>query len=156
RDRVSLSPAEAARPRHRAAQDVVARALRRRPARLDPDQQDLQVKDQELVRRLRGGDKTAWDALDRRYRKALERFARRMLHDVAPDQVEDVVQEALWRAHRALMRDARVLELRPWLYRLTRNCCLDERARVRTDAVELERAAGVPDSSDTAATVERR
>ena len=80
-----------------------------------------------------------------------------MLHDVAPDQVEDVVQEALWRAHRALQRDTRVLELRPWLYRLTRNCCLDERARVRTDAVELERAAGLADRADgPAATVERR
>ena len=142
----------------RAPQDVVAGALRRRPARVDPDAQDLQVSDdQELVRRLRAGDGGAWDALDRRYRAALERFARRMLHDVAPDQVEDVVQEALWRAHRALQRDARVLELRPWLYRLTRNCCLDERARVRTDAVELERAAGIADRADgPAAVFERR
>ena len=109
------------------------------------------------MRRLRAGDTAAWDVLDRRYRTALERFARRMLHDLAPDQVEDVVQESLWRAHRALQRDTRVLELRPWLYRLTRNCCLDERARVRTDAVELERAAGVADRADgPAATVERR
>ncbi|WP_169542103.1 RNA polymerase sigma factor [Solirubrobacter soli] len=115
------------------------------------------MKDAELVRRFRAGDQAAWEALDRRYRGPLERFARRMLHDVAPGQVEDVVQEALWRAHRALMRDTRVLELRPWLYRLTRNCCLDERARVRTDAVELERAAGVADRADgPAATVERR
>ena len=113
--------------------------------------------DQELVQRLRAGDTGAWDILDRRYRRALERFARRMLHDVANDQVEDVVQEALWRAHRALQRDTRVLELRPWLYRLTRNCCLDERARVRTDAVELERAAGVADRADgPAAIFERR
>ena len=113
--------------------------------------------DAELVRRLRAGDASAWDAIDRRHRPALERFARRMLRDVAPDQVEDVVQEALWRAHRALHRDTRVLELRPWLYRLTRNCCLDERARVRTDAVELERAAGLADRADgPAATVERR
>ena len=82
--------------------------------------------DADLVRRLRAGDATAWDAIDRRHRPALERFARRMLRDVALDQVEDVVQEALWRAHRALHRDTRVLELRPWLYRLTRNCCLDE------------------------------
>jgi RNA polymerase sigma factor (sigma-70 family) len=106
---------------------------------------------------MRAGDAGAWDLLDRRYRGALERFARRMLHDVAPDQVEDVVQEALWRAHRALQRDTRVLELRPWLYRLTRNCCLDERARVRTDAVELERAAEIADRADgPAAILERR
>jgi DNA-directed RNA polymerase specialized sigma24 family protein len=57
--------------------------------------------DHELVRRLRAGDTGAWDVLDRRYRPQLERFARRMLYDVASDQVQDVVQEALWRAHRA-------------------------------------------------------
>ena len=91
-----------------------------------------------LIQRLRGGDAAAWDAIDRRYRVEMERFARRMLHDVAPDQVEDVVQEAMWRAYRALHRDERAIELRPWLYRLTRNCCLDERARQRTDAVELD------------------
>ncbi len=111
--------------------------------------------DHALIRRLRAGDRGAWDAIDRRYRPELERFARRMLFDVAPDQVDDVVQEALWRAHRALHRDERVIELRPWLYRLTRNCCLDERARVRTDAVEL--APELPDRADgPAATVERR
>jgi RNA polymerase sigma factor (sigma-70 family) len=91
-----------------------------------------------LIQRLRGGDAAAWDAIDRRYRGEMQRFARRMLHDVAPDQVEDVVQEAMWRAYRALHRDSRSIELRPWLYRLTRNCCLDERARQRTDAVELD------------------
>ena len=113
--------------------------------------------DEVLVRRLRAGEDGAWDAIDRRYRDDLRRFARRMLGDVAPDQVDDVVQEALWRAHRALHRDERVLELRPWLYRLTRNCCLDERARVRTDAVELDRAAEVADRRDgPAATLERR
>ena len=100
--------------------------------------------DHALIRRLRAGDRGAWDAIDRRYRPELERFARRMLFDVAPDQVDDVVQEALWRAHRALHRDERVIELRPWLYRLTRNCCLDERARVRTDAVELAPGAARP------------
>jgi RNA polymerase sigma factor (sigma-70 family) len=113
------------------------------------------VNDAALIRRLRAGDERAWEQIDRRYRGQLERFARRMLRDVAPDQVEDVVQEALWRAHRALHRDQRVLELRPWLYRLTRNCCLDERARVRTDAVEL--APDLPDRGDgPAGVLERR
>ena len=47
------------------------------------------------------------------------------------------MQEALWRAHRALRRDDRPMNLRPWLYRLVRNCCLDELGRVRTDCVDL-------------------
>ena len=96
------------------------------------------MNDATLIRRLRDGDPSAWDAIDRRYRAELSRFARRMLRDVAPDQVDDVVQEALWRAYRALHRDRRSIELRPWLYRLTRNCCLDERSRRHTDAAELD------------------
>jgi RNA polymerase sigma factor (sigma-70 family) len=51
---------------------------------------------------------------------------------------EDVVQEAMLRASRALLRDDRHMDLKPWLYRLTRNCALDELARARTDSVELD------------------
>ena len=44
----------------------------------------------------------------------------------------------------------------PWLNRLTRNCCLDERARARTDALELA-PADLPDRRDgPARTLERR
>ena len=43
------------------------------------------------------------------------------------------------RASRALRRDDRHIELRPWLYRLMRNCALDELARVRTDSVDPRR-----------------
>ena len=41
------------------------------------------------------------------------------------------------RAHRALRRDDRHIEVRPYLFRLVRNCCLDEIARSRTDSVAL-------------------
>jgi RNA polymerase sigma factor (sigma-70 family) len=117
----------------------------------------VRVTDEALIRRLRAGDRGAWEQIDRRYRPEMERFARRMLGDVAPDQVEDVVQESFWRAYRALHRDERTIELRPWLYRLTRNCCLDERARRRTDSVELEDAGLTADGRDEpAVAVERR
>src|SRR4051812_50212729 len=48
-----------------------------------------------------------------------------MLRRVGPAPAEDVVQEALWRTHRALRREDRALELRPWLYKLVHNGCLD-------------------------------
>ena len=65
------------------------------------------------------------------------------------------------RASRALRRDDRHIELRPWLYRLTRNCALDELARVRTDSVDLDDAEdwGVlraPAATEPEAVVERR
>ena len=150
RDRLPLPPAEAARARHgaqaaagRSCASTAAHAAGSRRARSVPErsQADRRRADPPAAGRRRrrvGRRSTAATA------RELERFARRMLVDVAPDQVDDVVQEALWRAHRALHRDTRVLELRPWLYRLTRNCCLDERARVRTDAVELRAGARRP------------
>ena len=67
-----------------------------------------------------------------RHHAALERFARKILGR-GSERAEDVVQEAMLRASRALLRDDRHIELKPWLFRLTRNCALDELARVRTD-----------------------
>ena len=58
------------------------------------------------------------------------------------EHAEDVVQEAMLRASRALRRDDRHIELRPWLFRLTRNTALDELARVRTDSVDLDGRRG--------------
>jgi RNA polymerase sigma factor (sigma-70 family) len=54
------------------------------------------------------------------------------------DDADDVVQEALMRAHRALRRDDRPMALAPWLYTLTRNCCLDELSRRHATSVELD------------------
>lgn len=93
--------------------------------------------DERLVARYRGGDEHAFAEVDARYRAPLERFARRML-PASPAIAEDVVQEALLRASRALLRDDRHIDLRPWLFRLTRNCALDEIARLRTSAVPLD------------------
>ena len=95
--------------------------------------------DRELIRRVRAGDETAFAAIDARYRRRLHGFARRMLGDQR-DGADDIVQEALWRTHRALLRDERDIDLKPWLFRLTRNCALDELSRVRTDALPLEDA----------------
>ncbi len=98
------------------------------------------VSDERLVAAFRAGDEAAFQQIHDRYRPALLRFATRILRD--GDTAEDVVQEALWRAHRALLRDDRPMNLRPWLYRLVRNCCLDELGRVRTDCVDLHAIDG--------------
>jgi RNA polymerase sigma factor (sigma-70 family) len=98
------------------------------------------VSDEQLIAAFRGGDEAAFQQIHDRYRAALLRFATRILRDGGT--AEDVVQEALWRAHRALRRDDRPMNLRPWLYRLVRNCCLDELGRVRTDCVDLHAIDG--------------
>jgi RNA polymerase sigma factor (sigma-70 family) len=95
----------------------------------------------ELVRRLRAGEESAFTEIVRRYRPRLLAFARRLLAGRS-ESAEDVVQEALMRAHRALRRDAREINLAPWLFVLTRNCCLDELSRLRSDTVALDEPAG--------------
>lgn len=102
--------------------------------------------DGELVAAFRAGDPVAFASIHARYHSVLVRFARRMLFD--GDLAEDVVQEALLRASRALLRDSRPIELRPWLFRIVRNCALDELARHRFTSVPLdtETAAQLPAS----------
>jgi RNA polymerase sigma factor (sigma-70 family) len=76
----------------------------------------------------------------RRNRSRLLAFARRLLAGRS-DSAEDVVQEALMRAHRALHRDDRDMNLGAWLFALTRNCCLDELSRVGGEPLTLEEPA---------------
>ncbi|HSS57518.1 MAG TPA: sigma-70 family RNA polymerase sigma factor, partial [Solirubrobacteraceae bacterium] len=102
------------------------------PTAPEPRDEDLR-----LVERLRAGDERAFDAIVERHRPRLLSFARRILRS-RPDAAEDVVQEAFMRAHKALLRDDRLILLGPWLSKLTRNCALDEISRVKADTVPLD------------------
>jgi RNA polymerase sigma factor (sigma-70 family) len=106
--------------------------------------------DTELVAALRAGDGDAFAVLCARHQPPLRRYAAHILR-ARPAIVDDVVQESLLRAHRALRRDERHIEVRPYLYRLVRNCCLDELARVRTDSVPLHmlHPSDEPSGADT-------
>jgi RNA polymerase sigma factor (sigma-70 family) len=95
----------------------------------------------ELIRDLRTGHESAFAEIVRRYRPRLLAFARRLLAGRS-ENAEDVVQEALMRAHRTLLRDTREMHLGPWLFVLTRNCCLDELSRLRGDTVALDESSG--------------
>lgn len=92
--------------------------------------------DDELVRRLRAGDERAFEAIHDRYRRPLIAHARRFLRRSDHD-AEDVVQDVLLNAHRALRDDDRPVALKAYLYRLTRNRCIDEVRRARWGEAEL-------------------
>jgi RNA polymerase sigma factor (sigma-70 family) len=116
--------------------------------------------DQALIAAYRAGDDAAFAQIHERHHGQLERYARKVLGR-SSEHAEDVVQEAMLRASRALRRDDRHIELRPWLYRLTRNTALDELARVRTDSVDLSNAEEwgalrAPEASEPEAVIERR
>jgi RNA polymerase sigma factor (sigma-70 family) len=90
-------------------------------------------RDDELVARVRAGDEGAFAELYDRHRPALVRYARRLLGDRST-AAEDVVQEVFVKAHGALRGDDREMQLRPWLFTLVRNRCLDELRRAGNQA----------------------
>lgn len=90
--------------------------------------------DARLVALAREGSEGAFEEIVRRYRTALLRYGRSILEDGA----EDAVQHAFLNAHRSLGRGDDVVDLRPWLYRLTRNAAIDVRRRQGPETSPLD------------------
>ncbi|MCW2985707.1 MAG: sigma-70 family polymerase sigma factor, partial [Conexibacter sp.] len=110
--------------------------------------------DETLVGLVAAGSDDAFAALDARYRRRLVRFARGFVPGGQAD-AEDVVQDAMVRAVRALRNGSRPEAPGPWLHRITRNCALDlSAARRRHPVVELADHAHPP-TEDAGAAVER-
>ncbi|MGZ4295722.1 MAG: sigma-70 family RNA polymerase sigma factor [Solirubrobacteraceae bacterium] len=80
-----------------------------------------------LLAAAQAGDERAFRELVEPYRHALEVHCYRMLGSV--HESEDVVQETLLRAWRALERFEPRAQLQTWLYRIATNACLDELER---------------------------
>ena len=80
-----------------------------------------------LTAAIRGGDEEAFNHLASRHRRELLIHCYRMLGSL--DEAEDAVQDALLRAwrYRASLREG--APLRPWLYRVATNVCIDAIAR---------------------------
>jgi RNA polymerase sigma-70 factor, ECF subfamily len=87
---------------------------------------------------VRRGRKGAVERLVRDHQDSLFGYALRLVQD--PADAQDVTQDVFVRAHRALTsaydeERCRTLELRPWLFRITRNLALN-RLRARRAARE--------------------
>ena len=79
--------------------------------------------DEELAARFQQGDADAFEALVARYHRPLYHFAYRLLGQT--EEAEDAVQDALVQVYRALPHAHLEAPLRPWIYRIARNRCLD-------------------------------
>lgn len=112
------------------------------------------LSDDTLVGLVAAGSDDAFTALDARYRRRLVRFAQGFVPGGTAD-AEDVVQDAMVRAVRALRNGSRPDAVSGWLHRITRNCALDLTAsRRRHPVVELADHVHPP-AEDAQAAVER-
>ena len=78
--------------------------------------------DKRLVELVRSGHDRAFEAIVHRYRKPLVRFALGFLPE---SRAEDAVQQAFINAHAALLASGETVQLKPWLYAITRNAALN-------------------------------
>jgi RNA polymerase sigma-70 factor (ECF subfamily) len=83
--------------------------------------------DRRLVDAARGGDEHAFRRLVEPHRGVLHAHCYRMLG--SPHDAEDALQETLLRAWRGLSGFRTGAPIRPWLFRIATNVCLDAAAR---------------------------
>jgi len=88
---------------------------------------DTSQDDVELVRRAATGDRSAFEALMRRYNRRLYRLARATLGD--PTEAEDALQESYVSAFRSIEEFRGESAVFTWLSRLVLNECLGRRRR---------------------------
>lgn len=110
--------------------------------------------DEKLVAMVRAGDPSAFELIVDRYQGRLLGFCRQMLSST--EDAEDVLQEVFVNAHRAMLRDEREINLRPWLYRIARNRCLNHLRKPTADAQESMDMVPAVEASSTAERVHNR
>jgi RNA polymerase sigma factor (sigma-70 family) len=110
--------------------------------------------DEKLVAMTRSGDPSAFELIVDRYQGRLLGFCRQMLSST--EDAEDVLQEVFVNAHRAMLADEREINLRPWLYRIARNRCLNHLRKPTADAQESMDMVPAVEASSTAERVHNR
>jgi RNA polymerase sigma factor (sigma-70 family) len=90
--------------------------------------------DERLIALVRRGNSTAFEVLVARYQSRLLAFCRHLLG--SREDAEDVLQEALAAAFNAILADDRPINVRPWLYRIARNRCLNHLRRIQAVGVD--------------------
>ncbi len=110
--------------------------------------------DEKLIAMARAGNPGAFETMVDRYQGRLLGFCRQMLGST--EDAEDVLQEVFVNAYRAMLADEREINLRPWLYRIARNRCLNYLRKPKADAQESMDMVPEVDAASTAERVHNR
>jgi RNA polymerase sigma factor (sigma-70 family) len=110
--------------------------------------------DAKLIAMTRSGNPGAFEAIVDRYQGRLLGFCRQMLHST--EDAEDVLQEVFVNAYKAMLADEREINLRPWLYRIARNRCLNHLRKPTADAQESMDMVPEVEAASTAEKVHNR
>jgi RNA polymerase sigma factor (sigma-70 family) len=110
--------------------------------------------DEKLIAMARAGNPGAFEAIVDRYQGRLLGFCRQMLGST--EDAEDVLQEVFVNAYKAMLADEREINLRPWLYRIARNRCLNYLRKPKADAQETMDMVPEVDAASTAERVHNR
>src|SRR3954447_19206355 len=93
--------------------------------------------DQKLVARIRRGDDRAFKVLYERYHRRIHAYVLGMAKDHG--RAEDVTQEVFVSALRRMRETEQPLALKPWLYQIAKNSCIDAfRRSQRAEEVSID------------------
>ena len=97
----------------------------------------MEIRQEALIRRAASGDDGAFEQLVLAHQKQVYNLCLRMSGN--PEDAYDLSQEAFVKAWRGLAQYQFGAEFSTWLYRLTRNVCIDHlRRKKRQESVPLE------------------
>ncbi len=109
---------------------------------IDPQPGTPHVEDAAVVTAVRAGDEAAFGRLTERHRRELHVHCYRMLGSF--EEAEDLVQETFLRAWRGRAGFDAGPGLRPWLYRIATNACLDALRRRSRRVTTVDSFAELP------------
>ena len=108
--------------------------------------------DEQLLALFRSGREDAFRAIHDRYHERLLAYVRHMLR--GSSEAEDVVQDVFMRAYGALRSGEREIAVRPWLYRVAHNRCIDYVRRAPAPPLQPDEL--IPGGTDPVVVAERR
>lgn len=107
--------------------------------------------DEQLMLRLKGGDRQAFSALVERYRDRIVSFAYRMVGNA--ELAQDVAQEAFVRVYKSAGTFRDDGRFSPWLYKIASNVALSEKSKRAREALNVD-YEGLEDTQESSDDVE--